>query len=420
MWQSQIHRFLLVTALLGGTASSALAQQYKLTWPTKLDGDPPDIFDQDNGNPPGRVKNLTYNASVEIPPKSTLKSVSRPVVVYTPPGYTKTKSYPVLYLLHGWGGNQTDWTTKGEGQAQFILDNLLASGKIVPMIVVMPDNNASTASTQTTAQTHASYRLFESELLEDLIPFIDEKYSTIRSADGRALAGLSEGAEQALKFGLENLNTFSYIGAFSPGADLMEGVKADPTRKNLFVPADPIPNISNLRLFWLSCGNDDPTHLPVCPELVDGGLNVSSSFIKALNASLSYLVKSISWGNGSGVPSKGKSLILVGTDNDDLLHIRIFNGSGKLVTDTNESLLPDSRAFEIMVLKEYLTTYGVGHVFTDNETIQVITEVSSIVSDPIPVLNADLRLYQGMHEWSVWRSSLYYFLEDLSRDEPVY
>ena len=342
------------------------------------------------------------------------------MVVYTPPGYTKTKSYPVLYLLHGLGGTQTDWTS--EGNAQFILDNLLAKHKIVPMIVVMPDNHASTVpeSEQTMAQIHASYRLFETELLQDLIPFIEEKYSTIRSPEGRALAGLSEGAEQTLKFGLENLSTFSYIAAFSPGADLMDGVPRDPTRKNLFVPADPIPNISNLRMFWLSCGNDDPAHLPVCPELVKGGLNVSSSFIKALNAPLSYLVQSISWGNGSKVPGNGKSLILVGTDNDGLLHIRIFSGSGKLVTYTNEAKLPDSRAFEITALKEYLATYGVGHVFSHEETTQIITEVSSIVSDPIPVLNADLRLYNGTHEWSVWTTSLYYFLQDLSRDEPVY
>jgi hypothetical protein len=421
---SQIHRFLPVIAVLGGTGSFALGQQDTLIWPPAGNPVVPLAgYDQDYLPQLRNVATLYYEATAEIPTtKDKLLQIGplRPVVVITPPNYTKTKSYPVLYLLHGFGGNQNSWTS--EGNALNIYNNLVANGKIVPMIVVMPDNHASTVAEnlKDMPAVHAAYRLFEKELIEDLIPFIDSKYSTIRSADGRALAGLSEGAEQAVKFGLENLDTFSYIGAFSPGGDLMAndlsaGVAL--SAKN-FVPPDPIPNIENLRLFWLSCGYKakDKKHWDACRTLV-AGLNGSNSFINALNAPLLYSVRPISWGHGLGVPSTGKNLILVGTDYIDRLHIRIFDGRGKLVSDWEETQ-PASPGLEVMILKEQLLTFGPD--LTDDQQIQIITEVSSIVDDSIPVLNKDLRHYDAGHDWSVWKPSLYYFLQDISWDQPIY
>jgi hypothetical protein len=416
---SHIHRFLVVIAMVGGTSSFALGQANTLSWPPIVGGTPPTGY---NVNTTHR-KPITfhYEAKAEIPPtdKELLIGPTRTALVITPIGYNPKISYPVLYLLHGFYGDETSWTSSGD--ALCILDNLQNAGKIVPMIVVMPDNYASTVAPDYNDMpaVHKAYQLFEKELINDLIPQIEANFSTIASPKGRALAGCSEGAEQAVKFGLENLDTFGYIGAFSPNGDLMSndlppGVALGPQN---FVPAGPIPNIENLRLFWLSCGTEDLEHYTACGQLVTA-LNQSTSFTAALNAPLSYTVRPISWGTGADVPKKGKNLILVGTDLTDQLHIRIFDGSGKLFIDWDEAEAKTAQEFDVMILKERLVKYG--SVLTDDEAIQIITEVSSIVNDPIPVLNPDLRLYPGPHNYTVFSPSLYHFLQDLSWDRPIY
>jgi enterochelin esterase-like enzyme len=390
---SRIHRILLVAIVLGGTASSALGQ-FPLTWPVNkppnnpapIQPAPPMDYDKPIGL--GKVTDYEYTSK-------TQGGIKRPVRVYTPPGYTPTKAYPVLYLMHGLGGAYTDWTVLGK--AQNILDRLLVAGKIVPMIVVMPDNNASTKAVD---PVQAAYREFEAELLNDLIPFIDGSFSTIRSPQGRSLAGLSEGAEQAVKFGLEHLDTFSRIGAFSPGQDLGTGLK---DQTNFFVPPDPIPNVSNLRLFYLSCGNDDPSHYQACHNLVRL-LNASSS----LNVPVPWKIRVVKLGDPQSIPLSGEKLIVIGHGPqvplaEQVSLVKIFDASGKLVIDKSgtQLTLKQSSGIAAIVLE------------VNAAPIQAIREVSSLMSYPIPVVKTDLEVFVGPHAFSVWSPSLYYFLQDI-------
>ena len=146
--------------------------------------------------------------------------------VYTPPGYSKDKKYPVLYLLHGIGGNENEEWTR-QGVAHVILDNLIADKKIEPMIVVFPNGNA---TTNTAAGGRGGApggrggpgggfggwgKPFENDLLKDIIPFIESHYSVKADRENRAVAGLSMGGGQSLNIGLANLDTFAWVGGFS-------------------------------------------------------------------------------------------------------------------------------------------------------------------------------------------------------------
>ncbi len=175
---------------------------------------------------------------------------ARKALVYTPPGYTKKKKYPVLYLLHGIGGDEKEWLRGGN--PQLILDNLYAEKKIEPMIVVMPNGRAMKDDRATgnimAADKVAAFATFEKDLLTDLIPFIENKYGVLKDREHRAIAGLSMGGGQSLNFGLGNLDQFAWVGGFS---------SAPNTKK----PEELIPNPDDakkkLRLLWLSCGDDD-------------------------------------------------------------------------------------------------------------------------------------------------------------------
>lgn len=172
----------------------------------------------------------------------------RKVLVYTPPGYSAEKKYPVLYLLHGIGGDEEEWH-KGAKPA-VILDNLFADRKAVPMIVVMPNGRAQPndrAEGNIMAAAPAFAR-FEQDLLGDLIPFIEGKYATNTSREGRALAGLSMGGGQSLNIGLAHLDRFAWIGGFS---------SAPNTRPPEELVPDPARATRLLKLLWLSCGNSD-------------------------------------------------------------------------------------------------------------------------------------------------------------------
>lgn len=176
--------------------------------------------------------------------ESTTVGVKRPVVVYTPRGYSKDKKYPVLYLLHGLGDDETGWSKLGA--AEVILDNLITDGKAVPMVVVMPNGRAGKGVTPQSGldKQFAAFAAFEDDLLKDLIPFVEKTYAVRTDRDGRALAGLSIGALQSLKFGLKHLDEFAWIGAFS-GAIGGDDI------------SDPDAAAKQLRLLWLSVGDSD-------------------------------------------------------------------------------------------------------------------------------------------------------------------
>lgn len=175
---------------------------------------------------------------------------TRNAIIYTPPGYSEDTIYPVLYLLHGIGGTETEWLDNAD--PQIILDNLYAEGKLEPMIVVMPNGRAM-EDDRATGDIFAPERVeafanFEQDLLNDLIPFVEQTYPVHTDRGNRALAGLSMGGGQSLNFGLANLDTFAWVGGFS---------SAPNTKQPKELLPDPREAREKLNLLWISCGVDD-------------------------------------------------------------------------------------------------------------------------------------------------------------------
>ena len=194
-----------------------------------------------DGIPHGMIDVIEYD--------SKTVGTRRKMLVYTPPGYsTATTRYPVLYLLHGIGGDETEW--QRFVQPENLLDNLIADGKAVPMIVVMPNGRAQPDDHPTGNMfAHAkAFETFEGDLLNDVIPTIESRYRTLTDREHRALAGLSMGGGQTLNFGLTHLDRFAWLGAFS---------SAPNTKAPAVLVPDPAATKRQLKLLWLSCGNKD-------------------------------------------------------------------------------------------------------------------------------------------------------------------
>jgi enterochelin esterase-like enzyme len=179
----------------------------------------------------GKVETIEYDSK-------TVGS-KRKVVVYTPPGYSKDNKYPVFYLLHGKGGNEANWTKAGA--ANVILDNLYADKKIEPMIVVMPNGTVAAPGGKKDFTSG-----FESELLNDVMPLIEERHPTVNDAEHRALAGLSMGGGQSLRIGLTHLDKFAWIGGYSSA---LFGAN------NLIKDADDANK--KIKLLYVACGDAD-------------------------------------------------------------------------------------------------------------------------------------------------------------------
>ncbi|RYG23964.1 esterase family protein [bacterium] len=187
----------------------------------------------------GKVETLEYDS----------KSVGNPrkLLIYTPPGYSADKKYPVLYLLHGIGGTEREWMDSGAPDA--ILDNLYADGKLAPMIVVMPNGRAQ-PNDRAEGNVFASapaFEKFEADLLGSVIPFIEAKYPVIGDREHRAIAGLSMGGGQSLNIGLANIDRFAYVGGFSSAPNTR------PPERLLPKPEE----AKRLKLLWVSCGDQD-------------------------------------------------------------------------------------------------------------------------------------------------------------------
>jgi enterochelin esterase-like enzyme len=179
----------------------------------------------------------------------------RRVFVYTPPNYGRSADrYPVLYLLHGGGMDETLWTESG--RANLILDNLIADGKLKPLIVVMPYGYAFPPSSPAAAGDDAA-RLqregFSKDLIDDLLPFVQSNYRVYADRDHRAIAGLSLGGGQALGIGLSHPQIFSRIAAFS--ASVGSGQANGVDLKTLL--ADPKQINDRFPLLWVGCGTED-------------------------------------------------------------------------------------------------------------------------------------------------------------------
>ncbi len=187
----------------------------------------------------------------------------RRAYIYTPPDYDSRRDarYPVLYLQHGAGEDETGWSS--QGRVNFILDNLIAAGNARPMIVVMENGmvaarpSAKGAPSQTSAPSGSAPRrneAFEEVVIEDLVPMVDAAYRTVADREHRALAGLSMGAGQAVQIGLRHLDRFAYIGAFSGGA--FRGF--DPGTSFGGVFKDAAEFNKRVRLFWMGAGTAEP------------------------------------------------------------------------------------------------------------------------------------------------------------------
>ncbi|MGE3310537.1 MAG: alpha/beta hydrolase [Limisphaerales bacterium] len=201
----------------------------------------PEGFDKPrDGIPHGRLEMVEYDS----------KSVGtrRKALVYTPPGYSSDTKYPVLYLLHGIGGDEEEW--RRGGHPNVILDNLIADRRAVPMIIVMPNGRAQPddRAGSNPMATAPAFGKFDQDLLGSLIPFVEAKYSVIKDRESRALAGLSMGGGQSLNFGLGNLDTFAWVGGFS---------SAPNTKPPAELVPDPKTTTARLKLLYVSCGNKD-------------------------------------------------------------------------------------------------------------------------------------------------------------------
>ena len=201
---------------------------------------PPNIAVKREGIPHGKLEMIEY--------ESKTVGTQRKMQVYTPPGYSTDKKYPVLYLLHGIGGDETEW--ERFATPDVLLDNLIADGQAVPMIIVMPNGRAQKddRAGPNPMATAPAFAKFERDLLDDVIPTIESRYSVQADREHRALAGLSMGGGQSLNFGLSHLDVFAWVGGFS---------SAPNTKPPEQLVPDPAAATQQLKLLWLSSGNKD-------------------------------------------------------------------------------------------------------------------------------------------------------------------
>jgi enterochelin esterase-like enzyme len=236
----------------------------------QLGSDDKPAFDDPPAGFRSRRDNVPHGELTTIQYDSKTLGTRRQMLIYTPPGYSTDRKYPVLYLLHGIGGNEREW--QRTCRADNVLDNLLDDGKIKPMIVVFPNGNASvTANTEEGAPGagmggarggaggrgggfESWGKPFEDDLIKDIIPYIESHYSVYADREHRALAGLSMGGGQSLNIGMYNIETFAYVGGFSsaPNTNKFGGMYTDVE----FLP-DPVAAKEKLKLLWLACGNKD-------------------------------------------------------------------------------------------------------------------------------------------------------------------
>lgn len=241
---TQRNFFLFFVLLIASLAANAQYQP----------GPSPEGFDQfQPGIGRGRIDTIHYD--------SKTVGTARTALIYTPPGYSKKKKYPVLYLLHGIGGDEFEWLHNAH--PELIMDNLYAGKKAEPMIIVLPNgramvNDRATGNIMAPDKVQAFAR-FEDDLVKDLIPYVQQHYSTYKDREHRAIAGLSMGGGQSLNFGLGNLDIFAWIGGFSSAPNTKQ-------------PAELIPNPMTtkklLKLLWISCGTEDNL-MPITTRTVD-------------------------------------------------------------------------------------------------------------------------------------------------------
>jgi enterochelin esterase-like enzyme len=247
-------------------------------------GPPPELGPDDKQafpDPPAgfniRREDIPHGALTEVPYDSKTLGTRRQIGVYLPPGYSADHKYPTVYLIHGLGWNNREWTAIRH--IDVVVDNLIADGKIQPMVLIFPNGDSTMTladievvgnnprmnpgNAQHTAGAAAGgggagggrqgmnmepwLAPFESDLIKDIVPFVDSHYSVYTDRDHRALAGLSMGGGQALNIGIVHPEVFAYVGGFSAAPDTKSPLE--------LVPDPEVPK--ELKLLWLACGNKD-------------------------------------------------------------------------------------------------------------------------------------------------------------------
>lgn len=188
----------------------------------------------------------------------------RRAFIYCPPGYDVDveKKYPVLYLQHGGGEDETGWVI--QGKVDIILDNLIAEGKAKPMLVVMDEGYANDAGDNDRFQRgNDRWSAFENVLIHELIPFIDENFRTVSNRGNRAMAGLSMGSNQTFTIGFKNQHIFSYLGIFSVPRSIVLPSEFDDAIKD----ADGFN--SRMNLLWISVGTEELPNLTKTKQILE-------------------------------------------------------------------------------------------------------------------------------------------------------
>jgi enterochelin esterase-like enzyme len=206
----------------------------------------PARFDEVQSVPHGTLRIHIY--------QSTPLRKLRRLYVYTPPGYDSepARRFPVLYLRHGSGDNEENWSDTG--RAGIILDNLIAQHKAVPMLIVMP--NGDTDGSWAGGSSPEGIELLSQELLTDIMPMIEKNYRVAPGRENRSITGLSMGGGQAFTIGLKHMDVFAWVGEFSSGL-----VSDADFHLDKYLPGfleNPASVNGRLRLFYLSCGAEDP------------------------------------------------------------------------------------------------------------------------------------------------------------------
>ena len=212
-------------------------------------GDTPEPW-EDTNVPHGTLHHHIYSTTAVL----GLPQNQSGYFVYTPPGYDEKakKPYPVLYLLHGWSDSDAGWSAVG--RANLIFDNLLAAGKIKPMVVVMPLGYGDMAFVRNyglwddPAAIDHNTDLFAKALLTEVLPRVESDYRVAKDRNDRAITGLSMGGLESLQIGLTHTDQFAWIGGFSSAVHNLDYAK---------VLASLDPKIANLSLLWVACGTED-------------------------------------------------------------------------------------------------------------------------------------------------------------------
>lgn len=222
-----------------------------------IEGDYADCYKE--SDKPGNLEQVWYH--------SAENDMTRRLYVYTPYGYEPKKTkvkYPVLYLLHGGGGDEDAWSTLG--RTCQILDNLIAEGKAEPMLVVMPNGNPAQYASQTlgipenqNVKTYSSGFDNYTSLVADIVPFIESRYNVITNRNGRSVAGLSMGGGQSFYIAFRNVDKFSSVGIFSSGLIGASAIGGEPFDAEKQIPGmlSQSQKFNKFDVIYLACGEQD-------------------------------------------------------------------------------------------------------------------------------------------------------------------